>query len=40
MEDLIWLAFLLILALVGFGLIGLLSDGGPGSGTPREGEEA
>jgi hypothetical protein len=27
MEDLIWLAFLLILGLVGFGLIALMGDG-------------
>ena len=35
MEDLIWLAFLLILGLVGFGLIALLGDGE----SPAEGAE-
>lgn len=34
MEDFIWLAFLLILGLVGFGLIALLGDGeAPTGGT-------
>jgi hypothetical protein len=33
MEDLIWLAFLLVLGLVGFGLIALMGDGeAPGEG--------